>query len=101
MRATLSLLPTGRIRAHTAILCFLLLFGSCALAQSAPVSPDHPWHGVGEQRIEADAKNFRESKFSTDPAKNYSFAAMIDPAGNHKTPTQPPRGRPPAPTPAP
>jgi outer membrane protein len=88
MRAALSLLPTGRIRAHTAILCVLLLFGSCALAQSAPVSPDHPWHGVGEQRIEADAKNSRESSFSIDPIKSYSLAELIDLAEMHNPETQ-------------
>jgi outer membrane protein len=88
LRAALSLLPTGRIRAHTAILCVLLLFGSCALAQSAPLSPDHPWHGVGEQRIEAKGKNCRESKFSTDPAKNYSLAELIDLAETHNPETQ-------------
>ena len=88
MRAALSLLPTGRIRAHTAILCVLLLFGSCALAQSAPVSPDHPWHGVGEQRIEADAKNSRESSFTIDPIKSYSLAELIDLAEMHNPETQ-------------
>ena len=88
MRAALSLLPTGRIRAHTAILCVLLLFGSCALAQSAPVSPDHPWHGVGEQRIEAEGKKFSESKFSTDPSKNYSLAELIDLAETHNPETR-------------
>jgi hypothetical protein len=88
MRAALSLLPTGRIRAHTAILCVLLLFGSCALAQSAPVSPDHPWHSVGEQRIEADARNFRESSFSIDPIKSYSLAELIDLAEMHNPETQ-------------
>ena len=88
MRAALSLLPTGRIRAHTAILCVLLLFGSCALAQSAPVSPDHPWHGVGEQRIEADAKNSRESSFSIDPIKSYSLAELIDLAETHNPETR-------------
>jgi len=88
MRAALSLLPTGRIRAHTAILCVLLLFGNCALAQSAPASPDHPWHGVGEQRIEADAKNSREPSFSIDPIKSYSLAELIDLAEMHNPETQ-------------
>ena len=88
MRAALSLLPTERSRAHAAILCVLLLFGSCAFAQSAPVSPDHPWHGVGEQRIEADAKNSRESSFSIDPIKSYSLAELIDLAEMHNPETQ-------------
>jgi hypothetical protein len=52
-----------------------------------PVSPDHPWHGVGEQRIEGDAKNFRESTFSTDPAKIYSLAELIDLAETHNPET--------------
>ena len=88
MRAALSLLPTERSRAHAAILCVLLLFGSCAFAQSAPVSPDHPWHSVGEQRIEADAKNSRESSFSIDPIKSYSLAELIDLAEMHNPETQ-------------
>jgi outer membrane protein len=77
-----------RFCAHSAIFCVLLLFESSALSQSAPVSPDHPWHGVGEQRIEAEGKNFRESKFSTDPAKNYSLAELIDLAETHNPETQ-------------
>src|ERR1700756_1703040 len=88
MLATLFRLLMGRIRARTAILTVLLLCGSRAFAQGAPVSPDHPWHGVGEQRIEAEGKNFRESKFSTDPAKNYSLAELIDLAEMHNPETQ-------------
>ena len=87
MLAMLFRLPMGKIRAHSAILCALLLFESRALAQSAPVSPDHPWHGVGEQGIEADAKNSRESSFSTDPAKSYSLAELIDLAETHNPET--------------
>src|SRR5580692_13029546 len=80
--------PIERFCAHSAIFCVLLLFESCALAQNAPVSPDHPWHGVGEQRIEADAKNSRESSFSIDPIKNYSLAELIDQAETHNPETQ-------------
>jgi hypothetical protein len=88
MLAALARLPMEKIRAHTSVLCVLLLFGSRAFAQSAPVSSDHPWHGVGEQRIEADGKNFRESRFSTDPAKNYSLAELIDLAETRNPETQ-------------
>ena len=77
----------GRTRARQAILCVLLLHGSRALAQGAPVSSDHPWHGVGEQSIEADAKNFREPRFSTDPTKSYSLAELIDLAETHNPET--------------
>ena len=77
----------GRTPARPAILCVLLLHGSRALAQGAPVSSDHPWHGVGEQSIEADAKNFREPRFSTDPTKSYSLAELIDLAETHNPET--------------
>src|SRR5580658_3721463 len=87
MLATLFRLLMGRIQARTAILTVLLLCGSRAFAQGAPVSPDHPWHGVGEQRIEADAKNFRESRFNTDPAKTYSLGELIDVAETHNPET--------------
>src|SRR5246127_289418 len=87
MLATLFRLLMGRIRARTAILTVLLLCGSRACAQGAPVSPDHPWHGVGEQRIEADAKNFRESRFTADPAKTYSLGELIDVAETHNPET--------------
>jgi len=64
-----------------------LLHGSRALAQGAPVSSDHPWHGIGEQSIEADAKNFREPRFSIDPTKSYSLADLIDLAETHNPET--------------
>jgi outer membrane protein TolC len=64
-----------------------LLHGSRALAQGAPVSSDHPWHGVGDQSIEADAKNFREPRFSIDPTKSYSLAELIDLAETHNPET--------------
>src|SRR5580658_1851706 len=82
MLATLFRLLMGRIRARAAILTVLLLCGSRAFAQGAPVSPAHPWHGVGEQRIEADAKNFREYRFNTDPAKTYSLERVNRRGGN-------------------
>jgi hypothetical protein len=36
------------------------------------------WHGPQERRIEADAKNFPESRFKADPDKNYSLPELID-----------------------
>jgi outer membrane protein len=60
------------------ILCALLLCASRVAAQSAPVSPDRPWHFPQEQQIESDAKSLRNYRFSTDPAKTYSLAELID-----------------------
>src|SRR5882762_5410643 len=58
----------------TAVLFVLLLFASRALGQSAPVSPDQPWHASDERKIEADVKNLRDSRFNVDPGKTYSLA---------------------------
>jgi outer membrane protein TolC len=66
----------------------ILVTVSQALAQSAPLSPDHPWHDAGEYKIEADAKNLRESSFRTDPAKSYSLAELVDLAETHNPETR-------------
>ena len=50
----------------TAVLFVLLLFASRALGQRAPASPDQPWHASAERKIEADAKNLRDSRFNVD-----------------------------------
>src|ERR1700731_3321334 len=49
-----------------------------ALAQRAPLSPDRPWHGLGEARIEADARNLPDAKLNYDPAKTYALPELID-----------------------
>src|SRR5260370_1000718 len=54
-----------------------------AVAQRAPASPDHPWHGLGEARIEADARNFTEPGLSFDQEKTYSLPELIDLAESH------------------
>jgi outer membrane protein TolC len=58
------------------------------LAQSAPVSADRPWHGPGEQRIEADAQQLPDTRFGIDPAKTYSLAGLIDLAESHNPETR-------------
>src|SRR5713226_1622756 len=72
----------------TAVLFILLLFASRALGQSAAVSPDRPWHASDERKIEADAKNLRDSGFNVDPAKTYSLAELIDLAEAHNPVTR-------------
>src|SRR6202051_1589615 len=80
----------GRVRnlLPTAVLFVLLLFASRALSQSAPVSPDQPWHASDERKIEADAKNLRDSRFNVDPAKTYSLAELVDLAEAHNPVTR-------------
>lgn len=53
-------------------------YAALALAQTAPSSPDHPWHAPGELRIEADAKKVSDSRFSLDSTRKYSLAELID-----------------------
>lgn len=57
---------------------FLLLHASGALAQSAPASPDHPWHAPAEQNVEGDAKHLRDARFNVDPQKIYSLPELVD-----------------------
>lgn len=77
-----------RIRAGAAISFFLLAFGSCALAQSAPGLPSQPWHSAEEQRLEVDARNFHDSRFTIDPTRTYSLAELVDLAEAHNPETR-------------
>src|SRR6266404_9589474 len=87
MRASLFRPGIVRIIGCPAALFVLLLCASRALAQSAPALPDHPWHAPGERKIEADAKNFHDSRFNIDPAKTYSLAELIDLGETHNPET--------------
>jgi outer membrane protein len=72
-----------------AAIALILLHGaSLALAQRAPVSPDHPWHGLGEARIEADARKLTETGLNYDQEKTYSLAELIDLAESHNPETR-------------
>jgi outer membrane protein len=79
------MVPQSRLRSsaaravvRAAIVLILSHDVSLALAQRAPVSPDHPWHGLGEARIEADARNFTVPGLSFDQEKTYSLPELID-----------------------
>lgn len=78
----------AQVVARAAIVLVLLHGVSCALAQNPPVSPDRPWHGPGEARIEADAKNLTESRLNFDPEKTYSLSELIDLAESHNPETR-------------
>ena len=74
------------------VLRIIVLIGlqstSLALAQRAPVSPDRPWHGLGEAKIEADARNLTGPDFNFDPEKNYSLPELINLAESHNPETR-------------
>jgi outer membrane protein len=85
-----SIFRSGDARAavRAAIVLILSRGASLALAQRAPVSPDQPWHGLGEARIEADARDLSESRFNFDPEKTYSLPELIDLAESQNSDTR-------------
>src|SRR5271170_377521 len=56
--------------------------------QTAPGSYSQPWHGIAEEKIKADAKDFHELRFSIDAAKTYSLAELVDAAESHNPETR-------------
>jgi outer membrane protein len=87
---TPSIVPDDVVRSpiRTAILLVFLLHASPVFAQSAPGSPDRPWHSTTEQEIQSDAKNLHTYRFCIDPAKTYSLAELIDLAEGHNPATR-------------
>jgi len=69
-------------------LLFVARCASFGLAQSLPVSPDHPWHSPVAMNIEADVRNIPNSTFSIDTAKTYSLSELIDLAEAHNPATR-------------
>jgi outer membrane protein len=66
----------------------LILFTTCVLAQSAPVSSDRPWHSPAERNVEADLRDIPDSKFTIDSAKTYSLPELVDMAEAHNPATR-------------
>jgi outer membrane protein len=73
---------------RAAIVLILSHRAGLAIAQRAPLSPDHAWHGLGEAGVEADARDFTEAKLNFDPAKTYSLPELIDLAESHNPKTR-------------
>ena len=70
------------------VLLLLLLFTRSASAQSAPVSPDHPWHTSAELKIEADAGKIPDLRFNIDSTRTYALVDLIDLAEAHNPATR-------------
>jgi outer membrane protein len=66
----------------------VLLSVGRVFAQSAPASPDRPWHSSGEQQIKNDAKHFPVSGFSIEPDRTYVLAELVDLAETHNPETR-------------
>jgi outer membrane protein len=65
-----------------------LLLSSSARAQTAPASPEHPWHGSAELNMQAYARHVTDSKFTVDQFQTYSLAELIDLAQAHNPATR-------------
>ena len=65
-----------------------LVLTSSVLGQTPPASPEHPWHGSAELKMQAYAKNVTHSKFTVDQSKTYSLAELIDLAQAHNPATR-------------
>src|ERR1700756_2896714 len=71
----------------TILLADLLLVSS-APAQTAPASPEYPWHGSAEFNMKSYAGSIAESKFALDQSKTYSLSDLIDLAEAHNPATR-------------
>jgi len=67
---------------------FILLCRSGLVAQTAPVSPDRPWHNPAELEIEAAARNVPGTRVDLDPSRTYSLPELIDLAEAHNPATR-------------
>jgi outer membrane protein len=65
-----------------------LLLASGATAQTAPVSPEYPWHGTAELNMKAYAQSLNDSSFALDQGKTYSLSELIDLAEVHNPATR-------------
>jgi len=81
--------PRGRQRAFHGFILFATALNTIPLlAQTAPVSSDHPWHSVSEREIAGEAARLRESRLGIDPGRTYSLAELIDLAEAHNPETR-------------
>jgi len=78
-----------RILASTAMVVAFFSHSTCAFGQSAPGSPDHPWHApAAEQKLEMEAKGVPHPELILDPAKTYSLSELVDLAESHNPQTR-------------
>jgi len=76
-----------RLLARTT-LSLALQLGSCALAQSAPISWNHPWHSSDEQQFVRDATAEHMHELPDNPVKTYSLSELIDLAESNNPETR-------------
>jgi outer membrane protein len=69
-------------------LCLAMVLVSSAIAQSAPVSWNHPWHSSEERRFVRDVTTEHIHELPDDPVKMYSLAELIDMAESNNPETR-------------
>jgi outer membrane protein TolC len=74
--------------AELGILMLCVSLANQGLSQSAPVSPDHPWHSSVEQRVERYAERTRGQEFPINASATYSLAELVDLAESHNPDTR-------------
>jgi len=77
-----------RTLARTAVTVVLLTAISRVLAQTAPSSPDRPWHSPEERQIITDARRFIPPPLRIEPDRIYSLGELIDLAEAHNPETR-------------
>jgi outer membrane protein len=70
------------------MLSLALQLGSCALAQSAPVSWNHPWHSADEQQFVREATAEYIHELPRNSVKMYTLAELIDLAESNNPETR-------------
>jgi outer membrane protein len=86
----LPFLPSSvmRIWTPTASVLVLFLYANRVLAQTAPVTSEHPWHSDAERQFASEATHFGTSRFAIDPNRTYSLGELIDLAEAHNPETR-------------
>ena len=77
-----------RMLARTAIALIVFTVISRLLAQSPPVSPDHPWHSSDERQIISETRRYNPPALHIEPDRVYSLAELIDLAEAHNPETR-------------
>src|ERR1700757_4146196 len=80
--------PRTCLRLWRTMLFLALQVGSCALAQSAPVSWNRPWHSPEEQQFVRQAMAEHIRGLPDSPLKMYSLAELIDMAESNNPATR-------------
>jgi outer membrane protein TolC len=89
VRARVCLSPgTMIVRLGPASLCLAMVLVSSALAQSAPVSWNHPWHSPEEQQFVRDAMAEYIRELPHNSVKTYPLAELIDLAESNNPETR-------------